>query len=746
VLLAEVAVPVPLGRPFSYAVPADLAAELRPGVRVLCEFGARRMIGVVLDIADREPEFDLDKLKSISTIVDPQPVLQPELLAFLRELSRYYFAPIGEVLRLALPVLERSQARALDVPGKAVGGRSLLVVRAVPDRDAPELPGRGADILAHLRASGEVPMAELTRRWSTARAWITKLAALSLVEVESREAQRGPFFAEAVPRDVPPELTGSQKTATASLVSAIVARANTTFLLHGVTGSGKTEVYLRAIAACLERKRGAIVLVPEIALTPQLVARFRARFGDDLAIIHSGLDERDRHTMWKRLRDGSVNVAIGARSALFAPVADLGLIVVDEEHDGSFKQEEGARYHARDMAILRAHRAGAVSILGSATPSLETEMLVRTGRATRLPLPERAHSAAILPKVELVDLKRIGPGPIDDPLLSLPLYRAIDRALAQKEQTILFLNRRGFAPSVLCEACGVILKCKLCSVALTFHRVRGGRLRCHYCDFDGPLPALCPECRHGKLALEGIGTEKLEATIAAAFPEAKVARLDRDVASGAKAEAILDRMRAREIDILVGTQMVTKGHDLPNVTLVGVVNADAALSMPDYRAAERAFQIMVQVAGRAGRSDRPGLVIVQTRDPEHPAIVAASRHDVAGFVERELADREELGYPPFARLALLRIESIDERLAKSTAVDFAEAAKQTAAARAREVDVLGPAPAPIARLRGRYRFRVLLRAGQRRSLRSVLLALLPMRDRIGNRVRVVIDVDPVQMM
>jgi primosomal protein N' (replication factor Y) len=373
-------------------------------------------------------------------------------------------------------------------------------------------------------------------------------------------------------------------------------------------------------------------------------------------------------------------------------------------------------------------------------------MLVRRGRATRLVLPERARSAAMLPAVELVDIKRIGPGPIDDPLLSLPLYRAIERILERKEQGILFLNRRGFAPSVLCEGCGTILKCKLCSVALTYHRARGGKLRCHYCDYVGPLPPVCPDCKHGKLALEGLGTEKLEATIAGAFPGARVARLDRDVASGAKAEAVLERVRSGEVDILVGTQMVTKGHDLPNVTLVGVVNADAALSIPDYRAAERAFQLLVQVAGRAGRSDRPGLVIVQTRDPEHPAIVAAARHDVAAFVERELRDREELGYPPFARLALLRIDAVDEHLARVTAQELAEAAQALPAVRAREVDVLGPAAAPIARLRGRYRFRVLLRAKERPALRSTLLGLSPLRARLSSRVRVVIDVDPVQMM
>jgi primosomal protein N' (replication factor Y) len=450
--------------------------------------------------------------------------------------------------------------------------------------------------------------------------------------------------------------------------------------------------------------------------------------------------------MWRRLRSGAVQVAIGARSALFAPVQKLGLIVIDEEHDGSFKQEEGARYHARDMGILRAHRAGAVAVLGSATPSLETEMLCRQGKLTRLELPERAHSAAVLPKVELVDLKRFGPGPAGHPLLSLPLHRAIEQALDAREQTILFLNRRGFAPSVVCAACGAIVRCQLCSVALTFHRERGGRLRCHYCDFSSAKPDACPECRRKTLVLEGLGTEKLEATVAESFPAARVARLDRDVASGAKAETVLERVRSGEVDILVGTQMVTKGHDLPRVTLVGVINADAALSMPDYRASERAFQILVQVAGRAGRSDRPGTVLIQTRDPEHPAIAFASRHDVRGFMERELGDRRELMYPPFARLALVRLDGPEEGPTRRVALELAGAARATSAVSSGEVRVVGPAAAPLSRLRGRYRFQVLLRARERRALRASLAALIPARDRLAGQVRIVIDVDPVQMM
>jgi primosomal protein N' (replication factor Y) len=450
--------------------------------------------------------------------------------------------------------------------------------------------------------------------------------------------------------------------------------------------------------------------------------------------------------MWTRLRRGEVRVAIGARSALFAPVPDLGLIIVDEEHDASFKQEEGVRYHARDMALLRGHRLRAAVVLGSATPSLESVELVRRGKLAELTLPDRAVAEATLPVVTLVDLRRNGAGPTGNRLLSLPLHRAIEQTVAAGEQAILFLNRRGFAPSVVCAACGALSTCEACSVALTYHRGRAAGLRCHYCDFHGPLPAACAACGAPGLELEGLGTERLEDTVATAFPSARVARLDRDVADGARAEAILARMREGEIDILVGTQMVTKGHDLPRVTLVGVLNADAALSLPDFRAAERGFQLLVQVAGRAGRRERPGRVLIQTRTPEHPAVQFAAQHDVRGFWARELVDRHEVGYPPFSRLALLRVDALDEDAAREAANKLAALARTSKEALARRVEVLGPAAAPIARLRGRFRFRVLLRAAERGPLRAALGAVREGIDRIDRRVRAVLDVDPVAML
>jgi len=753
-LLADVALPVPIARAFTYCVPDALAARAAPGARVLCALGSRRVVGVVLALREGEPP---PRVKAIGRVIDEEVAVPAELLAFLQDLAAYYFAPIGDVVRLALPPVDRETARELATPSlfqdaRGVGQRRVQWVTATDRVEAPgSVRGQAAAVLAHVRAAGAEPVAQLERRWGNARAAVKKLACIGLVAIDARDALAAAPFADVAARDIQRDATASQAAAIDAIAGALASTKPGTYLLHGVTGSGKTEVYLRAIAAARAASRGSIVLVPEIALTPQLVQRFRARFGDDLAVLHSGLTPRERYAMWRRLHAGEVDVAIGARSALFAPVRALGLVVVDEEHDSSFKQEEGVRYHARDMAILRAHKAGGVCVLGSATPSLESEHLARTGRATKLRLPERAR-AQPLPQVDTVDLRRIGPGPTGDRRISLPLFRAIESALAAGEQTILFLNRRGFAPAVRCEACGELATCAACSVALTFHKrsaVPGGlhgAVRCHYCDYEAPLASRCPKCSAEALSLEGVGTEKLEETLSLAFPGARVARLDRDVASGKKVEGILARVGAREIDILVGTQMVTKGHDLPNVTLVGVINADAALSMPDFRASERAFQLLVQVAGRAGRGDAPGRVIVQTWDPEHPAIALAARHDVDAFLERELVDRRELGYPPLTRGALVRVEGANEAEARAACTRLASVARACEGVARGDVLVQGPAPAPIARIRNRWRFRIMLRAAARERLRAVLATVANALPGLPRGVRASIDVDPVQLL
>lgn len=746
-MFVRVAVPVPLGQAFTYSVPDATKPPPARGARVLVEFGRRKLFGVVLDVSPTLSEaVDPAKIKPVLGVIDTEPVVKSELLDFLLELARYYLAPIGEVLRLALPAIERSSLEELAdqgvlAPKARTVGRVVQVAVANPAASVPEtLAGAPLVLWQELSGKDAVPLSELEKLHKGARRAVKKLAELGLCRIERREQVSAPAASE-VHLDQRPELTEAQARAVAAIQEALDRRTPEAFLLDGVTASGKTEVYLHAAEHCLNQGKGVIVLVPEIALTPQLTARFRARLGDAIAIVHSGLGNKERLHMWKQLQKGHFKVAVGARSALFAPVTDLALICVDEEHDGSFKQEEGVRYNARDMALLRAHRAGAVAVLGSATPSLSSEAAVRSGKMTRLKLPVRANQKAMLPRVTIIDLKRVGAGPSGDRFLSLPLYRALERCLAAGEQAILFLNRRGFAPSLVCEGCGNFVECPQCSVAMTLHRARGERLVCHYCDYARARAETCPRCGSDRLIEEGVGTERVEEQLGKAFPSARIGRLDRDVAAGAKSERVLSRMRRGEIDILVGTQMVTKGHDLPSVTLVGVLNADAALSLPDFRAAERCFHLLVQVAGRAGRGDKPGEVLIQTRQPEHPAVALAARHDVAGFTEREMQERRELRYPPFARLALIKLDSPDAAVAEREATRLAALARSLASA---AIAVVGPAPAPLARLRNRYRFRFMLRGSDRAALRKVLLGLA--RAKTRGDVRVAIDVDPMSML
>lgn len=743
--------PVPLGKAFSYVIPEALRGRTAPGMRVVCEFRRRKLLGVVIELSTEPPaDVPRDKLKPVLSVLDEAPALPVELLSFLRELAGYYLAPIGEVLRLALPQLEREQLERaknrelLDDAKLQTVGRLVQVAVPLPEDQVPagvELPrGQAQRVLEALRLGGERSIVELQKDFKNARGAVGKLAELGLVRVERRTQQMDPFFAEPSPRDVAKALNQHQRDAVDAIAAAIERRSGAAFLLDGVTGSGKTEVYLQVVDRCLTQSEAAIVLVPEIALTPQLVARFRARFGDEIAVLHSALSDSERTRMWRSLRNGDVRIAIGARSALFAPVQRLRLLVVDEEHDPSFKQEEGVRYHARDMALLRAHRAGAVCVLGSATPSLPSEALVRKQLLTRLKLPDRAVRGASLPDVEIVNLRNHGAGPSGNRLLSIPLHRELERVLEERRQAILFLNRRGFAPSLVCESCGTVVQCPNCSVALTMHR-RFAELRCHYCDYSLPDTAPCPACHSRRLSQEGVGTERIEHALADAFPTARVARLDRDVAAGLASEKILSRMRDGEVDILVGTQMVTKGHDLPNVALVGVLNADAALSLPDYQASERTFSLLVQVAGRAGRGGAPGKVLIQTRNPDHPAVRFAQTHDITAFVEHELRERAEARYPPFYRMVMVRLDGSDDNVITREAQRVADAARRAMGAAG---DVLGPSAAPLERLKNRFRHRCILRAKTRAPLYHAADAIS--RLELDRRVRLVIDVDPVSML
>jgi primosomal protein N' (replication factor Y) len=633
----------------------------------------------------------------------------------------------------------------------------LAVDVAAARAEVARAPKRFA-VIEVLARGAVVPVDAIEKQLPGAKVAIRELAKQGLVRVSDRELPIDAVTTgDSMQVSPPPVLTDEQAVAVGEITAMFresfptvpvagteaVRPTYTPFLLHGVTGSGKTEVYLRVIAEALEAGKTELVLVPEISLTPQLAARFRARFGDLVAILHSGLTEQARLGEWSRLRRGDARIAVGARSAVFAPLDRLGVIVVDEEHDGSFKQDEGVRYHARDVALVRAQRAGAVCVLGSATPSLESAAHAERGQYRRLNLTVRP-TARPMPIVEIIDLRTYMPD--GEAMLSAPLRTAITETLAAGDQTILFLNRRGFATFVLCRACGHSFRCPHCSVSLTYHR-HSDRLSCHYCGYQQRVPEVCPSCStKGSIERKGLGTEKVTEAVQVMFPEARVARLDRDVATGAKIEAVLARVARREVDVLVGTQMVTKGHDFPGVTLVGVLCADTGLNLPDFRASERTFQLLAQVAGRAGRGDRPGKVLIQTYRPHAAAVVAAAAHDYASFFTAETAARAELGYPPHGRLIAVRIDGPDPHEVAGTAQRLAQLAE--AVARRPElggsVEIRGPVPAPIERLRGRTRWQIWLRSADRHALRRVARAVIG--AELSSTVRIGLDVDPISTM
>jgi primosomal protein N' (replication factor Y) (superfamily II helicase) len=735
-VLVEVAVAAAVRGTFTYRVPTGLAPEVALGQRVAVPFGrSRRATGYVVGFPTAPPP-GLE-LRDVLAVLDPFPPFTPKLVELLRWAEDYYLVPPGELLRAALPP-------GLNTRKGDAGPARRGVEFAAPAPEAaaalPSLSRARAQraVLDYLLARGRIPVDELRAAFPHGRAALTALARRGLVLLETETpVARGGLLPAGPP---PPSLTPAQGAAVEALEQALGSFQP--FLLHGVTGSGKTEVYLQLIARARDRGRGALVLVPEIALTPQLSGRFRARFGDQVALLHSGLSDAERHAEWLRLRRGEARICVGVRSAIFAPVQDLAVLVVDEEHDGSFKQDEGPGYHARDLAVVRAKYEDAVLVLGSATPSLETLDNARRGRYRTLSLPTRVDDRP-LPAVELVDLSRLRrrtPGDLPG-MLSPRLLEAVEETLAAGQQSILFLNRRGFETLVLCEACGAEARCTECAVSLT-HHARRGVLLCHYCGHTEPVGGRCPACGGLRLGV-GVGTEQVEAAVRSLFPRARVARLDRDAVSTADdTAAVLARFANRELDVLVGTQMVTKGHDFPGVTLVGVVLADTALALPDFRAAERTFQLLAQVAGRAGRGADAGRVLVQTFNPRTPAVACAVSHDYAAFAEGELERRRSLGYPPFSRMMAVRVEG-SEAGARRTAEALAQAARPALGG---EVAMLGPAPAAIERLRGRHRWHLLFRADGPRSLFRVHAALAPAALRPPGGAAIRFDMDPYSML
>jgi primosomal protein N' (replication factor Y) len=568
---------------------------------------------------------------------------------------------------------------------------------------------------------------------------LLRLQETGLLRCEEREVYRDPFRQEVFEHDQPLQLNSWQDAALARLQEVAKKGSFAPFLLHGVTGSGKTEVYLQAIATVLDLGKTALVLVPEIALTPQLVTRFKRRFHCGIAVLHSGLTDGERYDEWRRIRRGEAVIVIGARSAIFAPLQHLGIIVVDEEHEASYKQSEGVKYNARDLALVRGKQEHACVILGSATPLVSTYYAVSTGKLTCLELPCRVRDLP-LPTVELIDAR----GKKGETMLP-QLVDAVANNLEQGGQTLLFLNRRGYATYLVCQDCGHVLRCPNCAVTLTYHRHKGRHV-CHYCDYAIPAPSICPECQSPEIVLLGRGTERVEDDVADLFPAARVARMDRDTTRGKGGHAkVLKGLEEGTTDILIGTQMIAKGHDFPGVTLVGVISADATLNLPDFRSSERAFQLISQVMGRAGRGDAPGRVYVQSLAPDHYAIRRAVAHDFAGFYSEELEFRRETGYPPFTFLAGFTVTAINGKVAEMAADSAAAELVLIKKEQHLRVEILGPVAAPLGKIRGRVRVQILVKSVRRPDLHR-LLKVFRARFKLPAVVRLSIDVDPVDMM
>jgi primosomal protein N' (replication factor Y) len=626
------------------------------------------------------------------------------------------------------------------VEGVSLARRAALLRRA-------ERQKQFYDLLQEL--GGEAAYAVLREKIDKADLALRALLKKGLIDLEEREEITDPFFAplRSNTESAICELTPAQQLALDAILPGLHQRIFQPFLLHGVTGSGKTEIYLRIIQQTLQLGRQAIVLVPEIALTPQLVGVFRQRLGDQLAVLHSGLSERERFEHWWHIRRGDVPLVIGARSAIFAPFSDLGVIIVDEEQESSYKQEGRFPYHARNLALVRGKDNQATVVLGSATPAFESFNNAHNGKWKYLALPERIH-AKPLPGIEIIDLRQIGQRV--GGILSPQLKDHIEQNLKSGDQTILFLNRRGYHTSLLCTACGYAFRCLYCSVGLTFHQQQNALL-CHYCGYAERLPQCCPQCQCPEIEYLGRGTEKIHEILHQIFPHARIDRMDRDTISGQRGqlEHLLQRFNRHEIDILLGTQMVAKGHDFPGVTLVGVLLADMGMNLPDFRSAERTFQLLVQVAGRAGRGQRPGRVVIQTFNPSHPSIQFVQQHDYIGFYESEITSRYDLGYPPFGWLIALRFDGRDPDIVRSVAEEIGQmAAALISQPPYSSVVFLGPAPAPIERIKSRFRWQMLFKSAHRTVLHAMIWQLMRTENLLQsrNQVKISIDPDPINML
>ena len=758
-MLVEVALPIPLPRTFTYRAAGGMIAPggssatgaIAPGTRVRVPFSGRKMVGWIVGETVGPTEKTLTRLKDVEKVLEDVPSVPPDLLALCRWISEYYVTPLGVVIRAALPAALSDNARTAPPARTRRVLRLTKELASLQQRD--EIFGRAQrqrECYEVVEATGgHADVTHLTEQLGFSASVVNELVKKELAVIEEQRVLRDPFVDAPFQPPTDHTHTTDQINALVTLQKAAERRDAQPHLLFGVTGSGKTLVYIELLKEIVQKQgRGAIVLVPEISLTPQTVARFRAEFGDIVAVLHSALSDGERFDAWRALHEGERRIAIGARSAIFAPVRDLGAIIVDEEHESSYKQSESPRYHAREVAVVRAKEAGAVCVLGSATPSLESWANVLNGKYELLELPTRVEGRP-LPPVHVVDVRTGERGGRSFDILSAPLVTAIQGRLEKREQTILLLNRRGYASFMQCRSCGNVWQCQDCNVSLTYHRGRR-RLVCHYCFREEAIPTTCTECRSTELSHKGVGTEQVERIVAETFPHARIARMDVDTTSAKWSHHdILDRVGANEIDILLGTQMIAKGLDFPNVTLVGVINADVAMNLPDFRASERTFQLLTQVAGRAGRGVKGGDVFVQTALPHHYAIKSAVQHDYRAFAERELMERYGPGYPPHTRMANIIISGTDEIAVQEAAENvtlWIEALIEKH--KATGVLLTGPAPCPVDRIRGRWRWHVLIRSVSPKPLGAVCREVQHKYTLPQNRaeLRLVLDRDPVTLL
>ena len=723
--------------PYDYSVPADLVADVEAGrrVRVPIGRGNRVLVGYCTAVATQS--VGGRPLKPIRAVLDPRPLLSRKMIGLAEWIAEYYLCELGQALEAVVPagVRERAGTREqvfLSVPIAVVARLTQL-----------QLPKKQALALRMLAASSTaLTPAQLAEAAECTQAPINALRKKKLVHEEIKRVQNVDVSEAQVEREEHLDLNHDQQAALDTILAALQTGEASTTLLHGITGSGKTEVYIRAIDEVLRYGRQAIVLVPEISLTPQTRARFRRRF-DNIAVLHSHLSAAERHWHWQRIARGDVQVVVGARSAIFAPTPQLGLVVIDEEHDSSFKQDTAPRYHARDVALQRTRDEGVPLVLGSATPALESWHAAQTGRFQLIDMPRRVMNRP-LPDVATIDLRVEFQSRSSRGAISRPLHQAMAQTLQEGGQVILLLNRRGFSTQIQCPKCGHVIKCEDCDIALTHHR-DDDTTRCHYCDYQSTPPVACPKCTFDGIRYGGLGTQKLEAEVVGRFPDVEVLRMDSDtMRKPGSHEQALARFRAGEAKILLGTQMIAKGLDFPAVTLVGVINADTALHFPDFRAAERTFQLVTQVAGRTGRGDQGGRVLVQTFTPEHPAIEAAKKHDYHAFVAGELPLREQFGYTPYASMIRFVIRGEIEDLTEAFASQLVDLLRP-GLADLQKCRLLGPAPCPIAKLRGRYRYHVLLMGAELDLMRQVTRSVTS-GIKTPDGVQWIVDVDPLDLL